>query len=216
MYSPVPVATWTGFYVGGNAGYGWTKVNSSAGSTLGTASGSFTMKGMIAGGQIGGNFQSGIWVVGLESDFQGSWQKLSGAGNTAILNTSVGIGGLPISETDKVNWFGTTRFRAGAAADGLFVYGTGGLAYGDVQTKASFNGTSIISGTTVKFGWVLGAGVEAMLTKNWTAKVEYLHLDFGGYTDHYIFNGTTPGTPVDLQQRVTSEILRFGVNYYFR
>ena len=65
-------------------------------------------------------------------------------------------------------------------------------------------------------GWVVGGGVEAMLSRNWTVKAEYLHLDFGGYTDPYVYLGTTPTTPVDLHQRITDDIVRVGVNYMFR
>jgi len=217
MYSRVPVVNWTGFYVGGNFGYGWTNVESSANSVLGSAASSFKMKGVIAGGQLGMNVQfSGPWLIGIESDFQKSWQKLNGPGNTAVLNRSVGVGGLAINETDDMDWFGTTRFRMGVAQDRVLFYGTAGVAYASIRTRASSAGISIINGTPVKIGWAAGGGIEAMLTRNWTVKAEYLYLDFGGYTDPYIYTGTVPGTPVDLHQRITDQIVRFGVNYYFR
>jgi len=220
MYSPVPIFNWTGFYVGGNAGYGWAHVDASASSVLGSASAGFNMKGMIAGAQLGAQLQSDRWVFGIESDFQGSWQKLNGVGdngNVAVLNASVGSPGSPISETDKIDWFGTTRVRVGVAEGPALIYATGGVAYASVKTQASASGISIISGgDKTRFGWAAGGGLEFMIGKNWTIRGEYLYLDFGGYTDRYIYSGTVPGTPVDLHQRVTDQIVRVGVNYFIR
>src|SRR5260221_14729136 len=101
MYSPVPVATWTGFYVGGNFGYGWAAADALARSVT-TASTSYDMKGPTAGAELGVNVQSGIWLGGIESDLQWSWQKANG-GNTAALFGSTG-GGIPpnIVEADKI------------------------------------------------------------------------------------------------------------------
>jgi outer membrane immunogenic protein len=213
--SPVPVATWTGFYVGGNVGYGWAKDNSTATSSVpGTAASTFTMKGMIAGGQIGVNVQfSGPWVIGIESDFQGSWQKLNGPGNTTNLNISAGFAA-PQNETTSIDWFGTTRARFGVADNQFLVYGTIGLAYAAVRTQASSAGLTIIKDSPVKIGWAAGGGIEVMLSRNWFLRGEYLHLDFGGSTDAY----TTAGGAItaDLHQRITDDIVRFGVNYMFR
>ncbi len=55
-------------------------------------------------------------------------------------------------------WFGTLRARGGVALNNVLLYGTGGLAYGDLRAD-SFNLTE--SHTTV--GWTAGAGVEVAL-----------------------------------------------------
>jgi outer membrane immunogenic protein len=214
LYSPVPIATWTGFYVGGNFGYGWAKDSSSASSATGTSASSFTMRGMIAGGQLGVNVQfSGPWVIGIESDFQGSWQKLDGPGNTTNLNRSVGFAA-PSNETTSMDWFGTTRARFGVAADQFLVYGTAGLAYAAIRTQASTAGLTIIKDSPVKIGWAAGGGIEVMMSRNWMLRGEYLHLDFGGFTDRYTTAGGT--ITADLHQRITDDIVRVGVNYFFR
>src|SRR5271155_4236849 len=81
---PPPAWSWTGFYVGGNVGYGWgsSSVNATfvdtAGIFLSTGSTTVHPDGVIGGGQIGYNWQSGNWVPGFEADIQGSGQRGSG------------------------------------------------------------------------------------------------------------------------------------------
>ena len=72
---------------------------------------------------------------------------------------------------------------------GSLFYGTGGLAYGSIKTTgalAGFNGNgvavaSIGSSSDIRVGWTVGAGVEGMITNNWTAKLEYLYMDLGSF-----------------------------------
>ncbi len=210
MYSPVPVATWTGFYVGGNFGYGWAATDATARSVT-AASTSYDMKGPTAGAELGLNAQMGNWLVGVESDLQWSWQKTNG-GNTAALFTSAGFG-VPsnIVETDKVTWYGTTRARLGVVSGPLLIFGTGGIAYGQFKFDTNLAGTNFYV-TTTRIGWAVGGGVEAMLTKNWSLKAEYLHLDFGGFNQDYLVGATA----TTLHTRLQNEVMRVGVNYFFR
>ena len=62
-------------------------------------------------------------------------------------------------------------------------------------------------------GWTVGAGVEAALWSNWTAKLEYLYIDFGTVNDALI--GIAPITPIVTSSRVTDQIVRVGLNYRF-
>src|SRR5262249_50393094 len=110
------------------------------------------------------------------------------------------------------DWFGTTRGRLGYAADGILVYGTGGVAYGAIKSTGGANGFTQINDSPVKIGWAAGGGVEVTLTRNWTLRGEYLHLDFSGSSDRLVA-GAVVG---DLHQRITDDIVRFGVNYMFR
>src|SRR3984893_9667789 len=91
---PPPVFTWTGLYIGINAGYTWSSSNAvdtdgtpifanpafplgsssiaAALAEVGTTDLSVNPAGFIGGGQIGYNFQfSNSWVVGIEADIQG-------------------------------------------------------------------------------------------------------------------------------------------------
>jgi outer membrane immunogenic protein len=117
--------SWTGFYIGANAGYSWGRSNTTemftdaAGAALFTNSGAFSLDGAIGGGQIGYNWQDHNWVFGLEADIQFSGQK--GDGNFAcpsgVCSIVGGAAGIPqvISGTldQKLKWFGTLRPRAG-------------------------------------------------------------------------------------------------------
>ena len=154
----VPVFTWTGFYVGGNLGWGWrdddneTVVLSGPGIPAGLVGtlnfdngndGNFT-----GGGQIGYNYQIGSFVIGAEADIQ--W--IDTDDNDAVFFPGPGMAGtfVPGEFEDSSDWWGTVRLRAGVAFDRFLVYATGGLAYTDNNT-----------------GWTAGGGVEWALPVNW-------------------------------------------------
>ena len=164
MYAPVPVMTWTGFYAGVNAGYGW-------------ASGG--LDGFVGGGQLGYNWQSGALVFGLEGDFQGTAQDRS---------TALGGG---FTATEKLPWFATVRGRLGYAAGPWLLYGTGGVAWVNYKVEIS-NGAATVSDNDTKAAWTLGAGVEYMFAPNWSTKLEYLYMDTGN-TDVTLFGTTYNG-----------------------
>jgi outer membrane immunogenic protein len=212
MYSPVQAINWTGFYVGGNAGYGWGR-SSQVGDLTALATGTANMSGAIAGGQIGTLVQSGFGVLGIEADLQGSWQK----GSFASPGT---FGGAPylLNETNSLRWFATARGRAGVAQDRFLAYGTAGVAYGEFRNDevvtGSLTGTSPFS--TYRFGWVVGGGLEFMLARNWTLRGEYLHIDFGSFTQAFIVTTGGVSTTANINYKVTNDIVRIGVNYFFR
>ena len=245
--APVAEPYWTGFYVGGNIGYSWGHVDSTA--TLpsfvdlgvgpasvvpGTAiSYRNTPQGVIGGGQIGYDFQVGRWVYGLAVDFQGSGQKDSVNSSSpfeVIFGTADVTGTRTVTQDTKLNWFGTVRGRIGSVWDGLLLYATGGLAYGNVSISGtaanSANATPIgcagpcpgfanataFSGSTSKVGWTLGTGIEGVLANNWTWSVEYLYFDLG--TANFLFNNAGFG-PIAVSSRVTDNIVRVGLNYRF-
>lgn len=168
--APAPVSTWTGFYAGVNAGYGFSADPRNVGeqtyyaNTSGDDSGtenhgpggptwnsSSSLKGVLGGAQIGYNLQvSPFMVAGLEADFQGS--GLSGSSSAfnsthmTLLPTPVGgPNEWPVAGTasisDHVNWFGTVRARLGwLATPDLLAYATGGLAYGQARQNFSYVG----------------------------------------------------------------------------
>src|SRR4051812_12723213 len=155
-YVAVPVFTWTGFYVGVNAGYGFSNndrnglgsFNAVPGSLTGTPAalgfaGTVTQGGLsrdnsgfVGGGQIGYNYQIGQWVIGIEADLQFADLNKSNTGDVVTLIPAVGNPGIPgfvgarNANFGGIDWFGTVRGRLGYAIDRLLVYGTGGFAFG--------------------------------------------------------------------------------------
>lgn len=178
VYVPAPaVYNWTGFYIGGNGGYGFANGDASAsitGGALGgataTASGHFN--GGVAGGQIGANYQISAWVFGIEGDVDWSGQQRNDSFVCGV--------GCSVTETNKISWFSTIRLRSGYAFDRVLVYGTGGVAWLHVSdTVSSIAGgvsTTWISPSDTATGWTLGGGVEVALAQNWTVRGEYLYM----------------------------------------
>ena len=232
---------WTGLYFGANAGYGWGKYSSNitfsgagpsgltnpvAGITpLGTIAavagptelsqtrvpGSGSPSGAIAGGQIGFNWQAGMFVFGGEID--GQW---SGQENT--FTTACGTN-CTATESIKIRSLATGRGRFGLAFDWFMPYVTGGAALVNGLNNLSMT----VAGTTASFaplshstlGWTAGAGVEVALWSNWSAKLEYLYVSANGATKLApIPNALGLGfasTPGDYRDN----IVRVGFNYRF-
>ena len=78
---------------------------------------------------------------------------------------------------------GTLRARFGYSWNRVFLYGTGGLAFGNVKSSvlAVTDDSDVFAGSysKVRFGWTAGAGVEYAFADRWSAKLEYLHFDLG-------------------------------------
>ncbi|APF39093.1 porin family protein [Chelatococcus daeguensis] len=186
----VPIFTWTGFYVGVNAGYGWGEFSKAAGFD--------DPDGFVGGGQIGYNYQIGQFVVGLETDIQ--YADLKGkTAATTFANGNIGTG------RGEVEYFGTVRARVGAAFDRALIYVTGGLAYGETK----FSGIDATAGlafskSETNVGWTLGAGLEYAFTNNITAKAEYLYVDLG---DNRYYGANKAETQFS--------VVRAGLNYKF-
>ncbi len=228
-----PAFTWTGFYVGVNAGY--TFAGSNDVTTIGTPGFQALIPGSIApnslkaggdgfigGAQIGYNIQYGQFVYGLETDIQfaDTKKKSSFIGNP-VLGTQ-----LNTTAESEMRYFGTLRARLGfTPVDRLLVYATGGLAYGDVKTTLGVNGVQAPalswagSKSDTRFGWTIGAGAEYALTNNWSIKGEYLYYDLGKKTVSTVpnaaANAAVPGVAYVGKAENTGHIARAGVNYKF-
>lgn len=234
-----PVFTWTGLYLGGNLGYSWGNADNSTtidrfltglplpGALVGTNTGSNNVNGVIGGGQIGYNWQISNWLVGLETDIQGSGERGSST-ITCVRCADVGTD-IVTNLNQKLEWFGTFRGRAGVlATPDILLYATGGLAYGDVNVGGSVTGNGAVGTTTVvlpgtsstRAGWTVGAGVEGHIGGNWTAKLEYLYMDLGTVsagpvelTGILVSGRVAPG--LSYSSHFTDNIVRAGVNYHF-
>jgi outer membrane immunogenic protein len=195
------VFTWTGLYIGGNIGWGGggdDKVGLLAPGFIGQF-GDVPVDGIFGGGQIGYNWQVDNWVFGLEADFQ-----FSGMSNSAT-ETRLGR---TVSTESNLDWYGTLRPRLGYAFDRTLIYGTGGLAYGQVDYSiASTLPASSLSEKDTYVGWTLGGGAEYAFTDHWSGRLEYQYINLGRED---LFNGTigTASTP-DFHS------IRVGINYKF-
>lgn len=196
---PPPPFTWTGFYIGGNAGYAWG--NSTASNPLLpplTNTGSFPISGALAGGQIGFNWQYEALVLGVESDID--WSGVKGSTSNGLCT------GVVCTTSDS--WLGTARGRLGIAADHWLFYGTGGVAYGDIRFT-DLPAPLAVSGTATKIGWTAGGGIEYAFDRNWSIKAEYLYvsLDSAGFA-------CTPGCGTSSIS-FNENIVRGGLNFRF-
>lgn len=204
---PPPPSSWTGLYVGLNAGYAWgddnalyfanplafvnpaaTQIGQTA-ALAAAASGTNTyypasQGGFIGGGQVGYNYQfGGNFVVGLETDFQGlaSGGVSRTGGSVAPWGDyfSSGVTTTAQSVSGSLDYLGTVRGRVGyLALPQLLVYGTGGLAYGGVQAKAAMLQADNPAPYTTNSAWA-AAGNYSDTRVGWTAGggVEYMFMD---------------------------------------
>jgi outer membrane immunogenic protein len=257
---PAPAAadSWTGFYVGGNVGYGWqdptvtfagndpSTIDILSGSLIAgaTATGpvSYNLKGVIGGIQAGYNWQvDRRWVLGLETDFNGS--GIRGGGNNVSNFSSSTV--QTIAANQSIEWFGTVRARLGwLATDSLMFYGTSGFAYAKVHENVTYSSSdpglnftsdpfgfqcgaansTCFSGSSARtaIGWTLGAGAEYAVAQNISLKAEYLYTSLGGDAFNVVALSAFPagGAPIPSSFRasygnVNFQVARFGVNYKF-
>jgi outer membrane immunogenic protein len=206
---PVVVNTWTGFYVGVNAGGAdWKSSSSSFTQTPDPSLNPFGIVfdpvnnasvghwGATGGVHAGYNWQlTPSWLVGIEGD----WDRA----NVGLTPNQVNLtnGGGPIAPclglnpannlchtllmSQNLNWTASVRGRLGFTWGSALLYGTGGVAWDSEersgQAAGPFNSSSIATSyNTLNSGWVGGGGVEFMATANWLIRVEYLHYQFSG------------------------------------
>jgi len=182
---PPSVFSWTGFYIGTHLGYGWSDLDWQ------NVSNSLGGSGALAGGQIGYNWQKGAVVFGVEGDASASWVD---GGNGCCGHS--------------VDWATSLRGRLGVAFydNRTLLYGTGGVAWANIDySDDTFAGYS-----KTHFGWVIGGGLEHMLTQSLSARVEYLYYDFKDDTAPAGALGAGP-TKIDP----TMQTVRFGLNLKF-
>lgn len=152
-------------------------------------------------------------------------------GDTAPFN----VAAFPVTSdiSQRLNWFGTVRGRiAATVTPTVLLYATGGLAYGEITTTNTA-GTNITgtqgtnnftltpvagsaSSTTTRVGWTIGAGIEGVVSGNWTAKLEYLYVDLGDVSGAFVtpVTGRSGGLLTShYSSHITDNILRVGLNY---
>jgi outer membrane immunogenic protein len=194
-----PGFSWTGCYVGVEAGYGWGSTDVNAATDGHAILHGSHVDGGLGGGTLGCNWQTGAWVWGVENDF--SWAGFRGTG--------LDLSNPAFFEGVKANWLDTLRARVGYAVDRSFWYVTGGAAFSDIKVSAEHLGiTPKETESKTATGWTIGGGVEYAIDPHWTAKIEYLYVDFG--RDSYAFTSY-----IDRSASLKENIVRVGLNYKF-
>jgi outer membrane immunogenic protein len=205
---PAPVWSWSGFYLGVDAGYGWSNVDHSITVNALTVTVPTNAKGFIGGIYGGYNWQFNQFVAGVETDV--SWGNITGT------NSVVGKSGLvpfAFQAEDRLRWLGTTRARLGfLPVPSIMIYASAGVAYGGIEdsvigsvgsssVSSSFAQSSSTSET--RFGFAAGAGIEWAINNNWMTRAEWLHYNLG-----------STATAFDASHQ-SGNIVRVGLGYKF-
>ncbi len=234
---PAPVVyNWSGFYIGGNAGYAWgnsdtyTSVVSTGGLPAASVTAINALRGPLSlsdsgftyGAQAGINIQTGNWVWGGEVDLSSIRFSDTVLNNTNIV-TAGGSRAGAFSDAFETNWLITGRGRLGFAANNWLFYGTGGLAFTNYRYTHSFRDApagfgpgfedAVLNRSNV--GWTAGGGIEYGYG-NWSLKAEYLYVDFASKSvSAPVFY--TPGAAGTFTHTadLTTQIVRLGLNYRF-
>jgi outer membrane immunogenic protein len=197
------VYNWTGIYAGGSVGYGWAKKDWT--DPLGPPfdAGSHNATGWLGGFQLGGNYQFGSFVVGVEGQY--SWAKLKGS--------HISLVDLADTLTTQVDCTANVAARIGYAFDRTLIYGRGGVAWiRDAHRKIDLGAIEGMADTT-RTGWLLGAGIEYAFWGNWSARLEYNYMSFGTQRLNFIDPAGGPPAPFDIKQNLQTVML--GLNYRF-
>jgi outer membrane immunogenic protein len=220
-YETLPVApppfSWTGCYAGGEGGGAWGQSQQIAAAARNPAAiglpitTGFNLAGAIAGGTVGCNYQISGVVLGFEDDM--SWTNKTGS------SPDIPPFGAGAISTTNEKWIDTLRGRVGFAWDRLLIYGTGGAAFVGAGVGVCTAAAICISDSQTRTGWAAGVGVEwavwTIPAGSLTAKVEYLHTDFG--TGLFVSPPVVvAGAFIDSRSvRLTDDIVRAGLNWKF-
>jgi outer membrane immunogenic protein len=214
---PPPVFSWTGFYIGANVGGAWARNNWTDTLFLDNFNNGNNSR-FIGGGQIGGNYQIGNFVIGGEWDFD--WASNNNNGTGVFIP---GVGNIAV--TSNNHWITTVAARFGWAIDHLLLYGKAGggwvgnnnLTVTNLTTGASFTcGTLALTNCGNNAGgWLVGGGFEYAFTNNWTLKFEYDYLGLGNRT--FSIPATAPFLAGDtfVSNNRNVQMVKLGVNYLF-
>lgn len=205
-----PVYDWSGFYLGGYYGASLSQSNAStptslANSQLGSVD--LNSSSWTGGVTAGYNLQlSPALLVGVEGDFG----YLGGGQLFPDFDFDPDAG-------EQNRWYATLRGRVGYVTGPSLLYITGGVGF--VHVADTFGGNSnppfpAVSSSTTTTGGAFGAGIETKLSRNWSAKTEFLYIDGGG--DHDFLSNPSGGpatTPTNFSH--SFQVIKTGLNYRF-
>jgi outer membrane immunogenic protein len=204
-----PIYDWTGFYIGGNGGWGESHscVDFFNGAGVAVASGCGTRSGGLVGGQLGYRWQASQWVFGLEA--QGDWADLSNQ-RLSLLNPA-------LSTRTKTSGIGLFTGQVGYAWNASLFYLKGGAAVTDTRFSIldTASGVELAAASATRWGGAVGVGWEYGFAPNWSAGIEYDHLFMGNRNNS--FTATDPRLVGFLNDRITQDVdmLTLRINYRF-
>jgi outer membrane immunogenic protein len=213
--SPGKTSLYDGFYIGVTGGYGTGNADVNAklradhrdsSSALVSEDGKSDLQGGMIGGLVGYDYNLGNgFVIGALGDL--SWSGLNA--DVDVDPARAGVSGSDYSFDTSVDWLATVRGRVGFEMGNALIYGTGGLAFGGVDSELKVSGGGGIGsdgGTQV--GWTIGAGISYMATEHIMLGAEYLYVDLGEQS--YDF-GRSGNADVDVDMN----IIRGSISYKF-
>ena len=157
--------SWSGFYVGVDAGGGWGEHDRDTG----TFQNSYRSRGGLVGGHIGYDVQMSHIVLGFVGT--GAWANIEG--------DDAGVGGT--TDKTRLESLWTARARLGFTVNGTtLIYGTAGWSWAGAE-HINIAGVPATASRTID-GFVIGGGWEYAFDRRWSVKLEYLHHDLGTYS----------------------------------
>jgi outer membrane immunogenic protein len=203
---PAPIYDWTGFYIGGNGGWGqanacWDEVPVTGPLLIdGCRSGS----GGVIGGQVGYRWQMGQFVFGLEG--QGDWANLR-ASRISLID--------PAFTTEaKVDGLGLFTGQLGYAWNAALFYFKGGAAVTSNRFDVLLAGVDVATLSSTRWGGTVGVGFEYGFAPNWSVGLEYDHLFMGNANNSFsVVNPIAAGALNRISENVDMVTVRF--NYRF-
>jgi outer membrane immunogenic protein len=200
-----PISQWTGCYVGGNIGAGWSRNELSSLPSANAISDTGTS--IMAGGQFGCDYQVGAVVFGVRNMV-----------NWADLKSSVWIeGGNFNGYTANVtnNWLDLLTARIGyTVGPNWLLYVEGGAAWSNSDLKLiSPNGAQVSRFSNTRTGWTFGVGSEYMFARRWSVFLDYKYANFVPDSTSIVAPGVI--APFTANAKSNSHTIIGGVNFRF-
>jgi len=221
---PPPLAhQWTGFYLGGHLGGGWTGSDPAAETGIGVfgnfapaSLGSSSRGSFLGGAQVGYNWQfAPRWMVGVEADWTATRLSELAAGPVP----SAGAPGYSSTLRRDVKSLMSVRGRVGYVQDAMLYYVTGGGAWGRADYTANTTDGVFVNFPTsfrnTAQGYVVGGGVEYALNTNWSVRAEYLYYRLGGASQTGVSIPAGNGAVNYGWSGFQANVVRVGVDYQF-
>ena len=211
VYAPppviVPLLTWTGCYIGGNAGFIWAKNDWN--DTVFGEFGSNTKSGGLGGAQFGCNYQVAGWVFGIQGDWDGT--SINGDNPNLVFSAPTVFS---VTGQTKISTLASITGRVGYGWGRFLGYVKGGGAWEKSNVAFQVAGSSVATVSTTQNGWTAGIGGEYAFLNWLTGFIEY---------DYYGFGSSSPGVFVCapavcggiMSFKTSANVLKVGVNVKF-